>query len=183
MGKGQVILGETVDFITGQTLPDTLDERIRQQIARFLVEEKGYAKQDIETRIPLSVTVDNSTGTAVVDFRIRIQKKSVMILMFGPGSIVTRQRAALAAARLLEDYAVPYAVITNGKDAQFMDTASGKSLGEGLNAIISKKNILEEFGRLAFEEIPQNRREKEARILFALDILSRRECNECACAT
>jgi hypothetical protein len=31
----ELILGETTDFITGETLVDTIDERARQKIARF----------------------------------------------------------------------------------------------------------------------------------------------------
>ena len=39
-----LILGKTTDFITGSTIIDTDDERIRQMLARFLVHKKGYEK-------------------------------------------------------------------------------------------------------------------------------------------
>jgi hypothetical protein len=44
-----LILGEVEDFITGQRLKDTHDERYRQKIARLLVAHKGYRKADIES--------------------------------------------------------------------------------------------------------------------------------------
>lgn len=53
----QLILGETVDFITGETLVDTIDERARQKIARFLVDEKGYSKSDIVVRQEITRTI------------------------------------------------------------------------------------------------------------------------------
>ena len=35
-----MIYGETNDFVTGERITDTDDERYRQKLARFLVEEK-----------------------------------------------------------------------------------------------------------------------------------------------
>ncbi len=44
------ILGEITDFVTGEKITDIDDERIRQKIARFLVEISGYEKSDIEVK-------------------------------------------------------------------------------------------------------------------------------------
>jgi len=43
-----LILGELVDYITGETIEDTHDERYRQKLAHLLVEHKGYFKKEIE---------------------------------------------------------------------------------------------------------------------------------------
>ena len=55
MGGHHLILGEICDFITGEIVEDSHDERYRQKIARFLVADKGYAKTDIQPRNLLSV--------------------------------------------------------------------------------------------------------------------------------
>ena len=57
MGTSHLVMGELTDFITGQILPDTHDERLIQNISRFLVEDKGFSKNDILTRKKLSLTV------------------------------------------------------------------------------------------------------------------------------
>ncbi|MGR0480634.1 MAG: hypothetical protein ACTFAL_04315 [Candidatus Electronema sp. V4] len=36
----QLVYGSLRDYLTGELLPDTDDERFRQQLARLLVEEK-----------------------------------------------------------------------------------------------------------------------------------------------
>ena len=46
MSTQHLILGKLTDFVTGRTIVDTIDERARQKIARFLVEQKGYSKED-----------------------------------------------------------------------------------------------------------------------------------------
>ena len=59
MNGHHLILGELTDFITGETLKDTHDERHRQKIARLLIRRLGYFKEDIEPRKPLVVCVDD----------------------------------------------------------------------------------------------------------------------------
>jgi predicted type IV restriction endonuclease len=177
-----LILGETVDFITGETIVDTHDERARQKIARFLVEEKGYSKDDIQVRGEIPLNVDGNRATSRVDFVIRLDGRAFAIIIFGPGSLVTRERSTLAAARLVESYAVPFAVVTNGKDAEVLETRSGHVIAEGLEAIPSKGEALERIRTLTFEKVPENRLEKEERILYVFDVLAERECDEFTCS-
>lgn len=182
MSTHHLILGQTVDYITGHTIVDTHDERARQKIARFLVEEKGYLKDDIEVRRDIPLTVDGDSGTARVDFVIRVAGKVFAIIIFGPGSLVSRERSTLAAARLVESYAVPVAVVTNGKDAEVLETRSGHVIAQGLEAIPSKEQALERIRTLTFERLPEKRLEKERRILYVFDVLSERECDEFTCS-
>ena len=181
MSTHHLILGETVDFITGESIVDTHDERARQKIARFLVEEKGYSKDDIQVRGEIPLIVDGNRATSRVDFVIRLNGKAFAIIIFGPGSLVTRERSTLAAARLVESYAVPFAVVTNGKDAEVMETKSGHVIAEGLEAIPSKEEALERIRTLTFEKVPEKRLEKEKRILYVFDVLAERECDEFTC--
>ena len=177
-----LILGKIVDFITGQQIVDTHDERARQKIARFLVENKGYPKEDIDPRRGIPLSVDGNRATARVDFVIRVEGKAFAIIIFGPGSLVSRERSALAAARLVERYEVPFAVVTNGKDAEVLETRSGRVIAEGLDAIPSKEEALEKIGALTFQELPAKRLEKEQRILYVFDVLAKRECDEFTCS-
>ena len=50
-----LILGELVDAVTGQVLPDTHDERYRQKLARLLMDDRGYSRTDIQSRCSLRV--------------------------------------------------------------------------------------------------------------------------------
>jgi hypothetical protein len=60
MDGHHLILGEINDFINGETIRDTHDERYRQKIARLLVNQKGYLKKDIEPRRRLVVQAGDS---------------------------------------------------------------------------------------------------------------------------
>jgi hypothetical protein len=182
MGTDHLILGNIIDYITGRTIPDTHDERIRQAVSKLLVDEKGFQKNDIQTQQSLALTVDHKTGFVHVDFTIKMDDKINMIIIYAPGSLVTRQRPTLATARLLEDYVIPFAVITNGKDALIMDTASGKVIGEGLESIPDKQQLQEKMKYIALQRIADNQREKEKRILFTMEVLTRQECSNYTCS-
>ena len=182
MSTHHLILGETIDYITGRTILDTDDERARQKVARFLVEEKGYSKEDIEVRREIPLNVDGNRATSRVDFVIRLNGQAFAIIIFGPGSLVSRERSTLAAARLIESYEVPVAVVTNGKDAEVMETKSGSLIAEGLEAIPSKEEALERIRTLYFEKVPGKRLYMEKRILYTFDVLAERECDEFTCS-
>lgn len=97
-----------------------------------------------------------------------------MIIRYGPGSLITRERSAIAAARVLEDqYQIPLAVVTNGRDAELLDTASGQVLATGLAAIPDCRQARELLPTLVFRErMEGKKRERELRILNACDVES-----------
>ena len=183
MGTGHLIMGKLTDYLTGRTLPDTHDEQLIQKISRFLVEEKGYSKNDILSRRKMALTVAGKTGSVPVHFIIRMEKAYFAAVIYGPGSIVTRQRPTIAVARLFADYVIPFCVITNGKEANLMDTKSGKVIGKNLSSIFSKEEALLLLKGIHLETLSGEHREKEQRILYAMDILTEAECREFTCRT
>lgn len=171
MSEHHLILGKTVDLITGAVIDDTHDERYRQKIARLLVETKGYLKGDIIPDVKLPFSIDGNNSEVRIDFVVRVDETTIMIIRYAPGSLVTRERPSVAAARLLESYQIPVTVVTNGRDAQIMDTCSGKVVGHGLDAIPSKKEASAIIDKREFQSIPAKQAEKEARILYVFDVV------------
>lgn len=181
MGTQHLILGKTTDFLTGQSLVDTHDERRRQQLARFLVEEKGYAKNEIQARQQMQLQLGGKTGQVFVDFVVHAGDKPVMLILYRPGSIVSRRRTAVAAARIFYDKAIARAVVTNAEDAEIIDTATGRVTATGLEAIVSRSDaarVLESQQPLV---LSAQRRQKEKQILFAMEVLTQKECDEYTC--
>lgn len=136
------------------------------------MEEKGYLRGDIQVQRELPLRVEETSCVVRVDFSIALEEKVVMIVRFAPGSVVSRERPTLAAARLLEPHEIPLAVVTNGKQAHILDTASGEVIGEGLDAVPSKVELRERLAGLEFRSVPQKRLEKESRILFMFEAVA-----------
>jgi hypothetical protein len=166
-----LIYGTLCDFITGETIPDTDDERYRQGLARFLVEAKGSAKSDIEVRREIETLFANQFVVSKIDFVVKVNGRRFMVVRYGPGSIVTRERSAVAAARVLDPaYIIPVAVATNGQDAAIIDAVTGKAIGEGLDALPDRDQAGSLSETLQFVPLPKERREGELRILNAYDV-------------
>ena len=166
------IYGTCVDYITGGIIVDTDDERCRQELAKLLVEKKGYAKKDLEPRLSIETLYNGQYVASTIDITVREDDKRFMILRFGPGSIVTRERAAIAAARVLElSYQIPLAVVTNGKDGVVLDTYTGKVIRQGLDNIPDKREAETLVRSLRFDPFDdEEKRDRERRILNAYDI-------------
>ena len=181
MNGHHLILGELADFLTGEVLKDTHDERYRQKIARLLINQKGYAKTDIEPRKALVVQADDKKAVLKIDFIITLAGKAAMVVKYGPGSLVTRRRAVLAVSRLIAAYQVPVAVITNGQDAEIINGPSGEVIDTGLEAIPSKQDLTRCVADKIFGPISEHQAEMESRILYCYEVDDSCECDDDIC--
>ncbi len=181
MAGHHLILGERTDFITGETIIDTHDERYRQKIAHLLINHKGYQKNDIQPRKDLLVQAGENRAVIKIDFLINLSGKICMIIKFGPGSIVTRRRSLLAASRVLAPYQIPIAVVTNGEDAEVLEGASGRVISLGLETIPSREQLIEIINTDLFSRIPAKRAEMESRILYCYEVDGSCPCDENVC--
>ena len=127
------------DFVTGRAIPNIGAEENRQTVAQYLVNEKGYSKDDIEVDVNIEMTIAGEPYRSQVDLVVRINDDPlrIMAIKCAAGSLGSREREILAAARLLLDYQIPFAVVSDGKSAIVLDTVSGKKIGEGMDAIPS----------------------------------------------
>ncbi|MDA8432760.1 MAG: type I restriction enzyme HsdR N-terminal domain-containing protein [Nitrospiraceae bacterium] len=166
------ILGKTTDFITGREITDTDDERYRQKLARFLVEVKGYEKDDVLPKRRIEMEIEGRRALSMVDFVVSVSGRPFMVIKYGPGSLVTRERPALAAARIMAGCEAPLTVVTNGEDAEVLDTVSGALLSTGIDSIPGRP-AAEEMVRKTAGRPPLSAKQIEAekRILSAYDYL------------
>ena len=112
-----------------------------------------------------------------------------MIVHYGPGSLVTRHRPALAMSRLVAPFQIPVVVVTNGEDAHVLDGQTGKIRGEGLSAVPEKASLAAEMAAAngcadqgaCKRVIPEQRRQGEARILMAFEVDDRCSCDDTTC--
>ncbi len=169
-----VIYGTLNDYITGEELADTDDERFRQELFRMMVEKLGYAKEDLEPRCFIETLFSSQFVRSNIELAVTLneQGKKFLIIRYGPGSLVSRERAAIAAARVLEkEYQIPYAVVTNGRDAELLDTATGEVLVTGMEAIPSRERAQEMLAECEYRAPAEGKkREGEMRILNAFDV-------------
>ncbi len=103
--------------------------------------------------------------------KVSLKRKPLFILRYAPGSLVTREKAAIAAARILDPaYLIPLAVVTNGRDAELVDTKSEKVLDTGMQCIPDRQEAEKLVAQYTFEPYQEaKQRERALRILNVLD--------------
>ena len=181
MGGHHLVLGELVDVITGERMADTHDERYRQKLARLLLERKGYDRRSITTRVPLPCRADENQAVIPIDFVVTSSAKVAMVIKYGPGSLTTRHRSALASSRLLSGHQVPIVVVTNGEDADILDGNSGQVVGSGLDAIPTCGELADIASAFAFETISKQREQMESRIVYCYEVDDSCPCDDTIC--
>lgn len=182
MAGHHLIMGTLVDYLSGEEREDTHDERYRQKIARILVEEKGYARDEIRSRHPLVIQVDRRKASMFLDFLIRLFDRDTMLIQYAPGSIVTRRRSVVAISRIVSPVQIPLVVITNGVDAEIVNGATGDVMGTGLESIWDRDRLVAAHDGFSWQPIPEKRREMESRIAYAYEVDDRCPCDDSVCS-
>jgi hypothetical protein len=182
MNDHHLILGQLTDFITGRTIDDTHDERYRQKIARLLVAQKGFAREQLRPNHLLTVKAAAKAACVPITYIIVDgDGHMVMLVHYGPGSLVTRHRPALAMSRLAAPYQIPVVVVTNGEAADVLDGDTGRLLGNGWEAIPGSEQLTRRLAGYRWESLPARRIEMEARIVMAYEVDDRCPCDSTVC--
>jgi hypothetical protein len=150
---------------------ESLAAEARKMVSYLLVEKKGYLPEDIEKRVVFQVKLGQETAYSTVDFLISIAGKKAMVIKCSAGSLSSRERQALAAARLIGSPPVPVAVVADPVNAEVLDVATGEVVGEGFGAIPVKDRIIEMLSEYSSKPLSPERLEKEKRILLAFDAI------------
>ena len=176
-----LVLGKLNDFITGEVLPDTYDERYRQKIAKLLVKNSGFQKENILKDHRVVVTAGNQKAYLNVDFLVEFRNKIIIFIKFAPGSLVTRRLSSLALSRIIRPYQIPYVVITNGEDAEILDGNTGKIIKTGLENLPVITEVEKEFYSFTFKTIEKPVFEQATRIAYACEVDGACPCDTDIC--
>lgn len=166
------------DFITGQTVPNVGTETHRQRVEKFLVNKKKFNPAEIHVNYPLTVAIGKETYRSHVDLVIQIDQRMIMAIKCAAGSLGSRQREILSAARLLTDYQIPFSIVSDGDTAVVLDTISGSEIGNGMAAIPDRKVAEKWVSTGNFMAYPEEKWEREAIIFRSYDAMNVNVMNE-----
>ncbi len=152
-------------------IPGQARGEICENVERFLLEQKGYHRDDLELGQTVEVVVGENSVAPVMDIVIRLRGKRFIAIKCSPGSVVSREMEVLSMARLLDTYQIPFSVVTNGEESELLDTITGRVIGEGLQAIPSKAQALKKLETMEFQQLSERKAEQARRVLLASDVV------------
>lgn len=123
-------MDEPRDLITGLPLPQREDEPVRQA-AEALLLELGHAKDDVTVEAQGQVNWEGGCLAVRADLLVSWRGRPALLMRCVRGSLVSREREAVAAARLLAQPWVPLALVYNGQQAELLEVTSGKVIASG----------------------------------------------------
>jgi hypothetical protein len=137
----------------------------------MLLEEKGYAPADVRKNVVFQVELGEETATSFVDFLVSVDNRNAMVVKCAAGSLSSRERHVVAAARVIGDTPAPVAVVMDPMSAVVLDGVTGKVLGEGFEAIPTKARLVAMLSEREIKPFPQEKIEREKRVLLAFDAI------------
>ncbi len=150
---------------------EDLASEARKMIGYLLREKKGYAPGDIRKGMAIEVVLDQETAWSSLDYLVSVDGKKAMAIKCVAGSLDSRQRQAIAMARVIAAPPLPVAVVADPVTAEVLDVASGKVIGEGFGAIPTREQLLAILSEKPMEHLDPGRLEREKRILLAFDAI------------
>jgi hypothetical protein len=170
-GKGHSIL-TIIDFVTGEAVPDIGAEANRQAVERILVNRLGYEKKEVAVDVDIAMNIGGEPYSSQIDLVVSVDGVRFMAVKCAAGSLGSREREIIAAARLLDRYQIPFSLVSDGKTATLLDTVSGRKRGEGLSAIPSKPEARKLIQSIALKPFPAKRLEREKLIFRSYDSMN-----------
>ena len=161
-----------VDFITGETVAHVGPEINRQQVERCLVEEKNYRRAEILVDAPIEVEIDGEAYRSTVDLVIQIDNRPLIAIKCAAGSLGSREREIVSAARLLSSSPLPLAVVSDGREATVLDTMTGKQKGSGMTAIPNRDAAIKLAQTALIPPLPADRLVREKLVFRSYDSMN-----------
>lgn len=161
-----------VDFISGQPVPNVGAEANRQLVERYLVEAKGYRRDEVLVGAPIEVEIDGEVYRSTVDLVVQIDGRPLMAVKCAAGSLGSREREIVSAARLYGTSPLPLAAVSDGTSAAVLDAATGKKIGNGLGAIPTRSEAFELAQAKSLPPIAPDRLARERLVFRSYDAMN-----------
>jgi hypothetical protein len=150
---------------------EDLANEARKMIGYLLTEKKGYDPEDVRKGLAFEVRLGAETAWSSADFLVSLDNRPAMIIKCAAGSLDSRERQAIAAARVITSPPLPVSVVADPVTAEVLDVETGKVTGEGFGAIPTKEQLRSIVAAMAMQPLDPKRLEKEKRILLAFDAI------------
>ena len=143
----------------------------RKMVGFLLLDKKGFGPGEVRKGLAFEVTLGHEAFWSSADFIVSVNGRMGMIIKCAAGSLDSRERQAVAAARVIASPPLPVAVVADPVTAEVLDVASGKVIGEGFGAIPTREQLEVILEQKVMQSLDAKRLEKEKRILLAFDAI------------
>lgn len=131
--------------------------------------EKKFKDEEILIDPKFKIKLTECEATVSIDFLLTIGENSFMVIKCSSSAIESWERYVTAFARAVKDYQIPYAMVTDGKNAKIINVIKGTIVGESIDICFTREQAIELMNTFQKVPCPENRLEKEKRIIYAFE--------------
>ena len=142
---------------------------IKQKVWEILTKEKKFNPGEIEIDPEFRLRLSDCEATVSIDFIINFPSASFMVIKCASSAIESWERYVISFARVIKDYQIPYAVVTDGDNARIIDVLTVSLVSESIKNLLNRQEALDKMKD--FKKIPclVNSLEREKRIIYAFE--------------
>jgi hypothetical protein len=142
---------------------------VKQLVYKTLTEEKGFYPDEIQIDPQFILRLSTCEATVGIDFMLILDQISFMVIRCVSSGIESWERSVVAFARVIKDYQIPYAVITDGEYAKIIDIINNVFVQKSVKELFTRQEAISlrnNFRKIPFQDTD---REKEKRIIYAFE--------------
>ena len=142
-------------------------DRVRAMIVEYLVSEKGYLKEDIETEKEFRVELNDVFFNVKADIVINIGGGGFLLAKCAMSSPESWERYSIALCRVACSETFPFCLVTDGEFARLINVQTGEIACEGFKRLPSRTEAVRLLDEISKTPFSCAKPDKEKRILFA----------------
>ncbi len=142
-------------------------DRVRAMIVEYLVSEKGYLKEDIETEKEFRVELNDVFFNVKADNVINIGGGGFLLAKCAMSSPESWERYSIALCRVACSETFPFCLVTDGEFARLINVQTGEIACEGFKRLPSRTEAVRLLDEISKTPFSCAKPDKEKRILFA----------------
>jgi hypothetical protein len=142
---------------------------VKKLVWAVLIEEKKYEPADIAIDPDFTLQLSSGQATVGIDMVIAFSGVNFLAIKCSSSDIESWVRYVTAFARSVNDYQIPYAMVTDGEHAKIIDVLNGTSVGDSIYDLFTRGQALEKMKDFQKIPCPAKRLEREKSIVHAFE--------------
>jgi hypothetical protein len=146
--------------------------QVQAVVVDYLLNTKGYSPRDLRVNYAVELTLsDGKIFPTAADVLVVVDDYPVMFVKCSMSSLASWDRHSVAFCRVAAGKQIPFAVVTDGTDIRLISGLDGSVTEGKLENIPSREEMLRVLSAMTVTCYPEEKCEKERRILFAFDAI------------
>ncbi len=144
-------------------------EGVKEWIWDLLITKKKFRPEEIKIDPQFSLKLSDCEAVVSIDYVININSITFMVIKCSSAAIESWERYIKAFARVVQDYQIPYAMVTDGENAKIFDMVSGSLIGASVFGVFNRQEALDKIKDFKKIPFPPEKLEREKRIAYAFE--------------